>query len=46
MIVTAFRMANLDWLFSGASDERGEALVDAFHSGCADLIYLLEKRKV
>jgi hypothetical protein len=46
MIVTAFRMANLDWLFSGASDERGEALVDAFYSGCADLIYLLEKRKV
>ncbi len=44
MIVTAFRMANLDGLFSSARNERCEALVDAFYSGCSDLIDLLEKR--
>jgi hypothetical protein len=46
MIGTAFRMANLDLLFSGAHNERGEALVDAFYSGCTDLIHLLEKREM
>ena len=44
MIGTAFHMANLDWLFSSARDERGEALVDAFYAGCVNLIDLLEKR--
>jgi hypothetical protein len=44
MIGTAFRMANLDWLFSSARDERGEALVDVFYAGCVNLIDLLEKR--
>lgn len=44
MIGNAFRMANLDRFFSVGRNERGEALVDAFYSGCTDLIHLLEKR--
>lgn len=43
-ILSSFRMADLDRLFSDARNERGEALVEIFYSGCSDLIDLLSKR--
>lgn len=44
LALSAFRMANMDWLFSSARNERGEALVDSFYLGCISLIDLVEKR--
>jgi hypothetical protein len=44
MIGSAFRMANLDHIFSSIGNQRGEALVDSFHTGCRDLIDLVQKQ--
>lgn len=44
MIRSAFRMANLDRIFTSIGNQRGEELVEVFHSGCKDLIDLLQKR--
>jgi len=41
---SAFRMANLDWIFSSSNHQRGEALVDAFYSGCVRLIDFIQRK--